>query len=184
MPLDVGLGLLLGILLNIISGFNYHLCLLIGVIACLLPDLDFVWPVITGKYSYKKPHRDGLHYPLIFIPVVGLAGLLIDPSIGIIFALGAFLHFIHDSIGIGWGVKWFFPFSKTSYSFLYRPKLAASRDMPQKLFYHWTDKERAESLAKYADPHWIKQIYFRPNIYGAIEYAVLIVGIVVSILYK
>jgi hypothetical protein len=125
-----------------------------------------------------------LHYPLLFIPIVGLAGALINPYIGLIFALGALAHFIHDSIGIGWGVKWLFPFNNISYEFLYRAKLSAERDMPRKAFYHWTDEERTKSMTKYADPHWIQQIYFRPNLYGVIEYVVLILGVIVSLAYR
>jgi hypothetical protein len=184
MPLDIGIGLLFGILLNVVSGFNYHLCLLIGVVACLLPDLDFVWPVVTRKYSYKKAHRDGLHYPLLFIPTVGLVGALINPYIGAIFALGALVHFIHDTLGIGWGVKLLFPFNNVSYAFLHRAKSSTKEGMPQKMFYHWTDEERAQSMAKYAEPHWMQQIYFRPNLYGATEYIVLIIGTITSLFYR
>jgi hypothetical protein len=184
MPLDIGVGLLLGIVMHGVSGLNYYDCLLLGTVACLLPDLDFVWPVLRGKYSYKKVHRDGLHYPLIFIPGVGLAGALLNPYVGLTFALGAFIHFAHDSQGIGWGVKWLFPFRNISYAFLYRAKLSADKGMPQKPYYHWTDEERAASMAKYADPHWITQIYFRPNLYGAIEYTVLAIGIIASLIYR
>ncbi len=181
MPLDIGIGLVLGVLLNSVSGINYQLCLIVGVVACLLPDLDFVWQLIVGKYSYKKSHRDGLHYPIIFTPLVGLIGLLINPYVGAAFATGALLHFFHDSIGIGWGVKWLFPFRSTSYAFLYRAQLVAENEMPKRLFFRWTDEQRDKEMAKYADPHWIKHIYFSAHIYGLVEYFVLIAGILFAV---
>jgi len=184
MPLDVGVGLILGVFLNMLSGFNYPLCLLIGVVACLLPDLDFIWQVLSGKYSSTSVHRDGLHYPLLFTPAVGILGLLINPYIGAVFAAGAFIHFVHDSIGLGWGVKWLFPFKNVSYAFLCRAGLPTEKDMLRKLFYHWTDQERDEGLAKYADPQWIQHIYFRFNIFGAVEYLVLAIGAIVAVVYS
>ncbi len=183
MPLDIGVGLLLGIVLSVLSGMNYELCLALGVVACLLPDLDFIWPLLRGKYSYKKAHRDGLHYPILFLPVVGAIGLLINPYVAATFVVGAFIHFLHDSIGIGWGVKWLFPFKNVSYAFLYRARLVAEKNMPKKLFYSWTDAQRNSEMAKYADPHWIKHIYFQFHIYGIIEYFVLVLGIVLSIMH-
>ena len=31
------------------------------------------------------------------------------------FGLAVFLHFVHDSVGIGWGIKWLWPFSRKAY---------------------------------------------------------------------
>ncbi len=74
MPLNVGVGLLLGVLLSYLTGYNYGLCLALGVSAALLPDLDYVWKAIKTKRLPHSEHRDGLHYPIIVIPVVGLLG--------------------------------------------------------------------------------------------------------------
>lgn len=184
MPLDIGIGLLLGILLNSQTEINYELSLLLGVTAALLPDLDFVWQKVTGKYSYLSNHRDGLHYPLIFIPVVALLGYLFNPWLGAVFAIGALTHFIHDSIGLGWGIKWLFPFSNTSYLFFYKVGLPTNKYQPKKLIYAWTDSELQSESKKYADPDWIKHIYFQFHPYGITEYIVLVLGITAAIIYK
>ncbi len=110
MPLDIGIGLLLGIWLNALTGYSYMLCLAVGPLACLAPDLDYIWKIIQTKKLPHSEHRDGLHYPLIVVPFVGLLGILIHSYVGLILALGTLSHFIHDSVGIGFGVKWLFPF--------------------------------------------------------------------------
>jgi hypothetical protein len=181
MPFDIGLGLMLGVLINTVSGIDYKISLLIGVVACLLPDLDYVYKATITKKLPHGDHRDGLHYPLIFIPAVGLIGYLINPYIGLGLALGALVHFIHDSIGVGWGVKWLYPFSKKSYAFLYRANLESEKEMPKKLFYSWSDAERNVLMKKFGDPNWIKHIYFKPHIYGIMEYTVFIIGLFVAI---
>lgn len=180
MPLDIGIGLILGVLLSSLSGISYTTSLVIGVIACLLPDLDFIWPNIRGSYSYKKSHRDGLHYPLLFIPIVAVLGSVVDPYIGLALGIGSLLHFVHDSIGVGWGVKWLFPIDNKSYAFLYRAGLEAEKGMPKKLVYVWTDEQRDKDMNKYADPKWIKHIYLQPHPYGIFEYIVLVVGVIVA----
>lgn len=184
MPLDIGFGLLVGILLHVLSGFNYLLCLAIGVLACLLPDLDYVWRALVSRKPPTSTHRDGLHYPLLFIPIVGMIGLAVDWYICLVLMLGALIHFLHDSIGVGWGVKWLFPFKKKSYMFLYRAGLPTNKEMPKKLLYSWTDKERDKAMHTYGDKNWIKHIYYNFHIFGIIEYAVLILGVAAAFAFS
>jgi len=184
MPLDIGVGALLGVFLSSATGLNYGLCLSLGIIASLLPDLDFIWQYAKTKAVPTTNHRDGLHYPLIVVPSVGLAGWFIRPEIGLIFALGALLHFLHDSIGIGFGVKWLFPFKKNSYLFFYHAGLPTNKHMPRKILHSWNDQERGEAIRKYRDPHWIKHIYFQIHPFGIFEYSVLAAGIVAAVLYR
>lgn len=187
MPLDIGIGLLLGIALHSLSGLNYQLCLFIGVVSCLLPDIDFIWKLLTdkirGKSLQTKFHRDGLHYPLLFIPIVIFIGLLFNPWVALILGVGCVTHFIHDSIGVGWGVKWLYPFSKKSYMFLYVAGVPTNKEMPRKLFYSFNDVEREKLIIEYGDPNWIKHIYLRPHIFGFIEYAVFAIGLFAAIKY-
>jgi len=184
MPLDVGVGLILGILLSHLNSYNHGLCLAIGVAASLLYDLDFIWSAVRTK-SVIAPgteHRDGLHYPLIVIPFLGVLGSLINPALGLVLALGALLHFIHDSIGVEFGVKWLFPFKKNSYAFFYHTGLPTNKGMPREKLYSWSDKEREEARKRYGDPERIKHIYLRPHPYGVAEYAVCLVGVLAAVL--
>lgn len=180
MPLDIGVGLFLGIFLNNITALNYGLCLALGVVACLLPDLDFIWPLFKIKRAPGSEHRDGLHYPLLEVPAVGIIGWIIMPEIGQIFALGSLLHFLHDSIGVGFGIKWLYPFKKNSYLFIYHAGLPTNKDMPRKKLHSWNNAERKAVSQKFGDPDWIRNIYFRPHPYGIFEYAVLIAGLVAA----
>lgn len=183
MPLDIGAGLILGVLLSLLTTINYALCLSIGVAAALLPDLDFVFSYLRSKKVPTTEHRDGLHYPLIVIPVIGLMGLAVSPAVGAVFALGSLIHFIHDSIGIGFGIKWLYPFRKNSYLFLFQIKTPANAAMPKQKFYSWSDRERAEMIKKYAYPDWIRYVYFQLNPYGMFEYFILALGLVVTVAY-
>lgn len=135
MPLDVGLGLILGAWLHSLTTLPYGLCLVTGVTSTLLPDLDFVWVLLHTKKAPTSSHRDGLHYPLLFVPAVGIIGWLIHPHLGTILMTGALLHFLHDSIGVGFGIKWFFPFRKNSYMFFYKAGLPTNAHMPRKILY-------------------------------------------------
>jgi hypothetical protein len=184
MPLDVGVGLILGVLLNTQTDFNFEICLGLGVASTLLPDLDYVWKLIRTKKLPHSEHRDGLHYPLIFVPLVGLLGWFIDPSIGLIFTLGSLMHFIHDSIGIGFGIKWLYPFKKNSYLFLFQIKTPTNKTMPKQLFYSWNDEERAEMIRRYAYPGWIRFVYLQPNPFGIFEYSILVIGIIVTVITR
>jgi hypothetical protein len=184
MPLDIGVGLILGVLLSTFTALNYGLCLSVGVIAALLPDLDYVWKAIQTKKLPDSEHRDGLHYPILFIPFVVLVGLLLSPQIGLVFALGSLCHFLHDSVGIGFGIKWLFPFKKNSYLFLFQIKTPTNKNMPRQRFYSWNDAERAEMIRKYAYPGWIKYVYFQPNPFGLFEYAGLLLGIFVAVIFN
>ncbi len=102
------------------------------------------------------------------------------PEIGLILALGCLLHFLHDSIGVGFGVKWLYPIRKNSYLFFYHAGSIYTKDMPRKKLHSWNDSERKATLDAFGDPDWIKHIYFRLHPYGIIEYTVLIIGIVVA----
>jgi LexA-binding, inner membrane-associated putative hydrolase len=184
MPLDIGIGLILGVLLSSLTALNYKLCLVIGIGACLLPDLDYVWKAIQTRRLPHSEHRDGLHYPLIVVPITGLLGALINPYVGLIIGFGTLLHFIHDSVGIGFGIKWLFPFNKNSYLFLFQIKTPANASMPKQRLYSWNDAERDEMIKKYAYDDWIRYVYFQYNPFGLFEYSFLLLGIVIAIVFR
>lgn len=182
MPFDIGIGLMLGVALSVVSGLNYQLSITIGVISCLLPDLDYVWSTIVNNKAPDSDHRDGLHYPLLFIPVVGAIGFIINPYIGVTLVLGSLAHFMHDSVGVGWGIKWLYPFKSNSFMFLYRAGLPTNKNQPKQLTYSWSDEERTIAKAKYGDDGWIRHIYLEPHVFGVIEYTVLIIGVLIAII--
>lgn len=178
MPFDIGIGLLLGVWLHGISHISFFSSLLIGVTACMLPDLDAI--LNTIKVGYVKSltasdHREGLHYPLLYLPAIALI-CFINPYVGLIFVIGGLAHFLHDSIGIGWGVMWFYPISDKSYCFLYRVPLKAETNLPKQKIYVWNKTEKRKVISAYADPHFMRHVYLKPTLYAFIEYVVLVVG--------
>jgi len=122
MFLDIGLGVFIAIITSYFFQVDLSPTLLMfSIIFTLLPDSDFLYFYPKRHDTkYDHQHRNIIHFPLLYIP----AGTLLIWSIwGNIWALSFFLaslgHFIHDSIGIGWGIKWLYPFSKNSYAFFY-----------------------------------------------------------------
>lgn len=185
MTLDIGVGLLLGVLLNNHTGIPYSWSLVIGILAALLPDLDFIIPSLI-KRRILNEHREiwsSIHYPLIIIPAVSLIGFLFNPWVGLVMFLGTTMHFVHDSMGIGWGIKWLYPFKETTFCFLYRAPVKAEQGLPQKLVYRWNRREHAEIIKKYGDPTnaWFKDVYFHVNVWSIAEYSIFVLGLFVAI---
>ena len=85
-------------------------------------------------------------------------------------------HFIHDSVGIGWGVQWLYPFKKDHYSFFYQYDTYSK--IPKKLIYVWKDGEIERLEREYGNPNWFHDIYLRGHPYGLVEYAVFLAALV------
>lgn len=180
MPLDIGVGLLLGVASRQFIELPYIACLLLGIAAALLPDLDYVWRMIKPNGKLDSTHRDILHYPLLLSPSAALIGYIISPGVALLFLVGTLLHFIHDSIGVGFGVKWLYPFNKNSYMFFFQASTPRNKNMPKRVIYSWDDDQRAEMIETYGYDKWIRHLYFRLHPYGLFEYGVLLTGILVA----
>jgi|GEM_PF-6200054 len=153
MPLDIGVGILLA--LGVAEYFDIEatpLFIILGIAAALLPDIDIITAPLLGKWY----HRTHTHFPLTYIPLVVLAFVLLPIPFAVLFALGILAHFIHDTLGLGDGIRWFWPFSQRRFLFL----------VPQD-----------------TGGNWVQQYYFRPNPVAYIEYGTLLVSLVVLILY-
>lgn len=188
MFLDVAVGIFIAIWA---SGFyNIPLSwwlLFWAVFMALLPDIDVVVEEIyfrlTGRKLQKHDHRDIFHYPLFYL----LSGAIIliffvGGMWASIFIIISSLHFLHDSIGIGWGVYWLYPFSTRRYSLFYHYDIFRHKLKPYKLVYSWGEDELEEVIAKYGDPHWVKNIYLKFHPYSLVELAVFIAA--VFVLYR
>lgn len=179
MPLDIAIGILFG--LGIPAAFGEPVSLVmvfIGVAFALLPDLDAVLEFIIrkGKVSGTSQtiHREWLHYPLTYIPLAVLIYLLAGPVWGVLFAACITAHFLHDSIGIGWGIKWLAPFTQNAYK-LFVTDPDTSRFHVIKT---WQPKELAKVIKTHGDPDWIRNIYLRPSPTLIIETLCLLAGVI------
>lgn len=172
---DIGFGIVIAIIAA--GQFAVPLdtrLLLAGIVFVLLPDLDALIHVVLGKHMRSKfshEHRTILHYPTVYL-VVG--SLLITPF-GLLplflFMAGSLVHFMHDAIGIGWGVKLLWPFSKMNFS-LYQVDTG-------NWFFWKTDREIKDIASRYGKDDWIRYYYFRPTVISIVENAIFIVSLVI-----
>lgn len=185
MPLDIAFGIYLAIAANFILDIPLTaFTVMLLVLFTLSPDLDAVFYVIKkGKMDDEHHHhRNLMHYPLIFIPLGAvLITLMFGKEYAFLFVMASFFHFIHDSIGMGWGVRWLYPFSKKNFTFFYQFDIW--NKLPRKLVYSWSPDELRIMLREYANPNWVKEIYLKPHPYAIFEYVNFIVAIILLIYY-
>lgn len=183
MFLDIGIGILLSIFIS--WYFKYKLAFLFiasGIVFSLLPDIDFLIEFLRHKSVGGKvirEHREITHYPLFYIPIVILVLFLFGKMWALFFILAVFFHFLHDSIGIGWGIKWLYPFSKKSYKFFCEKDGRLSK----RFIISWEQDELKSVVEQYGDPNWIKNIYLRPSPVFIIEFLAFLFAIFVLIVY-
>jgi LexA-binding, inner membrane-associated putative hydrolase len=184
MLLDIGVGILASIFLSHLFGAAVSpLFLSAGVLFSLLPDLDFLLTFNKNVTAKAHEHRDLLHYPLLFIPVGATILFFFDHRLAALFIVTTFLHFLHDSIGLGWGVPWLYPFSRNHYAFFYQYDIARNT-LPQKKFYAWSETEVNRLASQYGDKHWIKNIYLKFHPYAVIEALIFILALFVLFFYR
>lgn len=174
MPLDIAVGILCSLVLAHAFGLRASLSLILfGVGSALLPDID-VLPVFR-RVTYD--HRSSFHWPLVYVPVAAML-LALDPLYGELFLLAICAHFIHDTVGIGWGVAWFAPFSLRKFLF---PERDRRREYGWLMT--WLPEEEGAMAAKYHDPHWLRTWYARPTLLAFIEYGALVCSIIALAAY-
>jgi hypothetical protein len=185
MFLDVGVGILTAIFASYFFSVDLSLWLVIfGILCALLPDADFLYfypKRHDTKYDHK--HRDIIHYPLLFLPVGTILIFLFFGKIwATIFFIATFLHFVHDSIGIGWGVKWLFPFTKNSYSFFYLYSKILKGGQ-RKLIFTFNEKNLPELVAKHGDSNWVRNIYFKWHPIAQFEFGFFVLSLIILYFY-
>ncbi|MEK7185542.1 MAG: metal-dependent hydrolase [Patescibacteria group bacterium] len=178
MILDIFLGALIAKLASIYFSVPLTSSVIIaGVIFVLLPDIDLLKIFFQKEgrdASQDFTHRDIFHYPLPYLILgTALVWFLGSPLWASIFFFASLLHFLHDSIGIGWGVKWLYPFSKNSFAFLYHYE-AQRNNLPKKIIYIWSPEE-VERLSRNGDKNWVKNIYFSFHPYSVAEHVITLI---------
>lgn len=181
MFLDIGTGILISVFISKIFDFPLTwIFISAGIIFSLLMDVDFLFHLGAGKGTKKAhEHRYLLHYPLIYIPAGMFALYFYNPAVSLLFGLCSFIHFLHDSIGIGWGVQWLYPFNTNHFAFLYLYQPRDKEKIPGKLMYIWKHKEINNLDEKYGDENWIRNIYYKWHPYAIVEFIVFIMSLAV-----
>lgn len=166
---DIGLGIFVALLATKVFGIDISTQLVgMSVLFALLPDADFIVHAIVhrkmgGKYAHT--HRDLFHYPLLYLVVGGAISAFFGILWFTVFILASLAHFVHDSMGIGWGIKWSYPFSKRIY------KLFSTKegDLSMGASAIWDEAELEKVAEEKGNEHWIRDIYFRWHPIGVIE---------------
>ncbi|MDP3799913.1 MAG: metal-dependent hydrolase [bacterium] len=178
MPFDIGIGILISILASHIYEVDLTLKLAImSVLANLIPDLDvFVELAKRGRVGGRVQghHRELTHFPLTFIPLVFVVNYFFGNFWAFVIGLNLLAHFLHDSIGMGWGIKWLWPFSNRAYKFFTNDHGAL---IGNKIVVSWEPKELKEVIAKYGDDHWLRNFYLKFHPVFILELVVFLLGI-------
>ncbi len=182
MFLDIALGMLAGLVVG--AGFNLEfvwLFILLGAIFALLPDFDFLVMLarrgLARDRRFDHDHRDLLHKPLIYIPVGAAAAFGIGGApLATLFTSGSVIHFLHDSTGIGWGIRWLYPFSDNYIGICHAGlrKICGAKWI-QSVSRKQVTKHVKETLGD--DHDWIADLYLRISKTLVIEIFVLTIAI-------
>ncbi len=162
MQADIGIGFLIATFVGYIFDIPITPYLvLFSVLIALLPDIDFLVEYAErGRVGGKVigAHRELLHFPILYIIPIAFSYFFVSEVASTIFLLGILCHFLHDTIGIGWGIKWLWPFSTRSYKFF-----SDRTGRPSKKFIHsWSAEEMPEVAREYGIENWISDIYLHP----------------------
>ena len=155
-----------------------------GIIFSLLMDADHIFHLGQKETARQVRNlRNIFHYPLLYIPTGMIVVSFFSIPWAVLFGLCSLTHFIHDSIGIGWGVQWFYPFSTNHYSFfyLYHPK--DKEKLPWKAVYVFKHQDIEALDKKHGDAHWVKNVYLKWHPYAIVEFLVFIVAVIILYFY-
>lgn len=182
MPLDLAFGLTAAWLLARFYGTPFpQTTLLLGAVFAVLPDIDFPIEWLSrGTVGGKKLgfHREITHYPLIYLPIIAMIAFLAGSFWAILLSLGLIFHFLHDSLGMGWGVKWLWPFDRRNFKF-FSDKNGAWSLNP---IAAWEADELSIKVAEHGDPDWIKHYLNSRTL--LIEAAIFILAIIAIALFR
>lgn len=185
MFLDIGLGIISAILTSEILKIKLKVSLVIvSVIFALLPDLDSLFFLLKRKKidKYFHEHRHIFHYPLLYILVGSLLLSVVGLKWVFVFAVASFLHFTHDSFGIGWGVKWLHPFSKKNYKLFAWPHPEVYFD-PSRIFVSLSDEKLKETVKKIKEENWVRKYVFSFHPLPVAEFILFLVVCVILYFY-
>ncbi len=172
---------------------------LVGIVFSHLLDLDAVPDLWrrgrVGGTEAGTDHRDGLHYPALVLPAVGMSVFFFGYW-GWILLFAVLLHFINDLYGTGWGIKLLWPFSDTKFKLLGRrvnqPKyILLENDLWDELphserrlrfWVTWSAAEAPHYFRRYGMENWVEDYYLRGTVVAYIEYTLFLVAIAIAVM--
>jgi len=186
MPFDIGIGIILSIAFAHFFGIDLSWVLVMfGVLVSLGPDIIDGLPRLKTMFSENAhKHRDGAHYPLYYIIAGSIIVSLVLPwgLAGVfLFVLISVIHFLHDCIGVGWGIRMFYPFSKKYFKFFspdldLHNKRVSTYISTEKIISIWTKADVQKINHIHGRKDWITWYYFKQSA-GYVEWTVFLIGI-------
>lgn len=152
-----------------------------GIMFAYIPDIDWV----TDKHFWKTgnvaayaanpyDHREGLHKPLLWALVISAWGVLFGGVYPFIAFVAVLLHFLHDTVGTGWGMPWFWPLTKRRFKFF------ATRDNELALttpLVSWSYAELPLFITKHGRGNWKQHYYAGWTSVAVLETVVAVIGL-------
>ncbi len=185
MFLDIGVGILTAIFVSKLFTLSITTLFIIGgIVFSLLVDIDYFFHLGRGgttKNAHK--HRSILHRPFLYIPIGISIILFLNQAWAVLFGLCSLAHFLHDSIGIGWGIQWLYPFTKNQYTFFYRYHPPRKEKLPKKFLYVWKYGEIDMLAEKHGDEKWVENIYLRWHPYAIVEFLFFVLATLILYFY-
>ena len=185
MFMDIGFSLIYAVLVTLFFREDLNLTIvLLSVVFGLLPDFDVSVEIFQQgmlKGNGDRFHRTLTHFPILYVPIIPVVFLRYGSFWGVLFSVNIISHFLHDSVGSGWGLKWLWPFSKRSYKIFSHP---IHGKLSRNFIVSWGQEELKISIEKYGDKNWIKNLYLTFSNTLILELVVFFtgIGILVSIM--
>lgn len=181
---DIGTGILSAIFIG--SLFHVPLTtpmIVVGILFALGPDLDYLYHILRHRHGQNDfEHRNLLHLPLLYLPVgTVIVFLVAGPMYATLFLIPSLLHFIHDSIGIGWGVRWLYPFSTDNIAFLYLYSGKIREGLRRPIFVFDAETLR-QTVSEHGDSDWKRSIYGKLHPIAIIEYSFFVLSLIILFL--
>ncbi|MEP7162288.1 MAG: metal-dependent hydrolase [Candidatus Moraniibacteriota bacterium] len=176
---DIKLGVLWAILVGLLFGEPITpWWILAGVFFALFPDIDFwIEYIQRGTVGGKVlgAHRTLLHNPLTYIPVVIITGTFFGSAWMTLASIGLLGHFIHDTMGMGFGVRWLWPFSLNFYKIFSDRAGAIHYDYHHLSPVSWTPAELANVIREKGNDNWLSEdlAYMRLHVWNILFSALL-----------
>lgn len=185
MFLDIGVGIIAAIFVSGMFDVPLSVWMVMGgILFALLPDVDFLYYFTKrgdSKYDYK--HREIVHCPLVSVPIGTFLVWIIGGKVwAVLFFISFFLHLVHDSIAVGWGIKWLYPFSRNNFAFFYLYSLKNKKGL-RKLLFSFNERELPGVVAEHGDGDWVRNIYYKWHPIAIVEFSVFMISLMMLYFY-
>jgi membrane-bound metal-dependent hydrolase YbcI (DUF457 family) len=184
---DAGLGILVAVFVCALLDVEVTpVYLAIGLIFAYAPDCDWVldrhfWKtgLVAAHAGNPYDHREGLHKPLLWALAISGWGILAPGPVPMIALIAVMCHFLHDTVGTGWGMPWFWPLTKRRFKFF----STKQNEMTMTPFLvTWAHAELPQYIKNYGRANWKDYYYGSWTSVAIFETIVMAVGFVVGII--